>query len=318
MKGGNVLITGVNGFLGRHMARLLLEQNFTVWGIGRRRHSVIRHPNFYYTPCDLCDSQQIFQWMAQHEVQYIIHLAAETDIRRRPDNPLRLLEMNGLGTGRLLEAVRRNPDMKVKGILLAGSAYEEICKGENNDVEYGGALPCNWYGFSKWLASSLGQMYAQLYGLPVVIARTFNVIGPGAEAGVCPSLARQVAEMERGLRPNRLVVGNLELERDFIDVRDVATAYWSLLHSPFRPGEVYQVASGNVRKIREIVDILRRHAQCSFDVTVDEALMRPGDPKSLRGNNEALRKITGWRPQWPFEQSVLDVLNDMRNRMNGA
>lgn len=300
-----VLITGVNGFIGRHMARTLLQQQMTVWGIGRRRTSSISHPKFFYTSCDLADPDAIFTWMAQHDVHYIIHLAADTAGPCRTDNPLHILNVNGMGTMRLLEAVRRQ-SVPVKRIVLAGSAHEDVTSR-------------SLYGWSKWISSNIGQMYAQLYGLPIVIARTFNVIGPGATAGVTPSLARQVAEMEQGLRPPRLVVGNLDLARDFIDVRDVVAAYRALLGTEtVEPGEVYHVASGTSRTIREMVDLFRRHAQCLFEVTVDPALFRPGEPFTVRGENEKLRQATGWQPQWSFEQSVLDVLHDARQRVRSS
>lgn len=305
MTGEQVLVTGVNGFIGRHMAQYLLERHMTVWGMGRSRISALCHPKFFYTPCDLGDPDAIFSWMSQHDVQYIIHLSAETAIGRA-DSPFDAVNVNCMGTLRLLEAVRLKPDRHVKGILLAGSALED-------------GVPCSVYGWSKRLSTTIGQMYAQLYGLPVVIARTFNVIGPGATAGVAPSLARQLAEMEQGLRPLRLVVGNLELARDFIDVRDVVRAYWLLLTAAtFQPGEVFYVASGTARRIGDMVEVFRRHAQCPFEVTVDPALFRPGEPLAIRGDNGKLRQATGWQPQWTFEQSVLDVLNDARHRLHSS
>lgn len=316
MTGERVLITGVNGFIGRHMATYLLARQMTVLGIGRSRTAPIRHPQFFYKPCDLRDEAQVLEWMAQNDVHYIIHLAAETDVHRLADNPLRVLNTNCMGTMRLLEAVRLKPQMRVKGILIAGSAHEYATGGGKSGDEDTPTSPSSLYGWSKSMSTGMGKMYAQLFGLPVVIARTFNVIGPGAAAGVCPSLARQVAEMERGIRPPRLVVGNMDIERDFIDVRDVVAAYWALLkEAPFQPGEVYNVASGTSRRIGEMVEIFRRHALCPFEVTVDETLFRPGELLKVRGENEKLRKATGWRPQWPFEQSVMDVLTHARRSL---
>jgi len=311
--GCQVLITGVNGFVGWHMAAYLLSRRMTVLGIGRRPADLVCHPQFRYNTCDLRDRAQVCEWMAKHAVDYVIHLAAETDVQRWQDDPVSLLTTNCMGTLHLLEAIRLKQRERVKGILVVGSSHEYGMGAGGDLSEETPLAPNRPYGWSKLMTTSVAKMYAELYGLPIVIARTFNVIGPGASAGVCATLARQVAEIERGARPPRLAVGNQAIERDFVDVRDVVAAYWSLLTAArIRPGEVYNVASGTSRRIGAMVEIFRRHAQRPFEVVTDEALLRHGEPLTVRGENRKLREATAWLPKRSFEQSVLDVLAHAR------
>jgi GDP-4-dehydro-6-deoxy-D-mannose reductase len=161
--------------------------------------------------------------------------------------------------------------------------------------------------------TSIVQMYGQLYSMPALTARTFNLIGPGGSAGVCAELVRQVARMERGQLPPKLVMGNAEARRDFLDVRDAVKAYWSLLRMrPIQPGSIYNVCSGQAHSIAEIAAALKKHAAVPFEISADKTLLRQGEASVIRGDNSKLRRDTAWSPGFPLEQSIVDALNEQR------
>lgn len=313
--GLRVLITGVNGFVGRHMAAHLLARHVEVLGVGRRAVPVVRHQRFRYESCDLRDRARVSQLFDRFVVDYVVHLAAENNSQKSHDDPVGVFNTNCLGTLHLLEEVRNKQRDRLKGFLVVGSSHEYGVPQAGGDVTENSPLaPKNPYGWSKLLTTSVAKMYAELYDLPTIVARTFNLIGPGATEGVCPALARQVAEIERGTRPPTLVVGNQSVARDFVDVRDAVAAYWSLLRmTPIRPGDVYNVSSGTAHPVSLIVKLLQKHALRPFDVVTDETLFRQGEPLTVRGENRKLREATGWKPLKPFEGSVLDVLLHFRN-----
>ena len=146
----------------------------------------------------------------------------------------------------------------------------------------------------------------------VVRTRTFHHTGPGrGEAFAESSFARQLAEIEAGLRPPVIHVGNLEAVRDFTDVRDVVRAYWEKGSS----GEVYNVCSGRGRRIRELLDILLRLARVEVEVRVDPDRLRPSDVPVLVGDPARLHAATGWTPSIPIEKTLEDLLSDWRRRV---
>ena len=152
--------------------------------------------------------------------------------------------------------------------------------------------------------------------------RTFHHTGPGrGEAFAESSFARQIAEIEAGLRERVLLVGNLEAVRDYTDVRDVVRAYWALLdHAPaaVAAGGVFNVCSGRGRRIRDLLDSLLAHAKGEVEIRVDKERLRPSDVPAQVGDPARLRALTGWEPTIPLEESLLDLLEDWRARVHSA
>ena len=150
-------------------------------------------------------------------------------------------------------------------------------------------------------------------GVEVIVTRSFNHTGPRQSAAfAAPNMARQIALIEAGLAEPLIRDGNLDAQRDFTDVRDMARAYISLVHTGASP-TVYNVSSGIARVMRSVLDALVARARVKVDVQPDPALMRPSDTPVLLGDSTKLRHATGWRPEIPFEQTLDDLLNYWRS-----
>ncbi len=163
----------------------------------------------------------------------------------------------------------------------------------------------------------LGLQYHLSHGLHTVRVRPFNHIGPRqSERFVASAFAKQIAEVEAGLRPPVVKVGNLSAKRDFTDVRDVVRAYWLILNQG-EPGEVYNIGSGVPRSIRELLDILLGLSKVEISVEQDPSRLRPSDVPVSYCDFTKLRERTGWQPTIPFEESLRDVLNYWREKVGG-
>jgi len=162
----------------------------------------------------------------------------------------------------------------------------------------------------------LGYQYFRSYGLRVVRTRAFNHEGPRrGETFVTSNFARQVAEIEAGLKPPVVMVGNLEAERDYTDVRDVVQAYW-LAVTKALPGEVYNICSGRSYSIGAMLDLLLSLARVTVEVRTDPTRLRPSDVPVLLGDCLKFRAVTGWEPTIPFEQTMADLLDYWREKLS--
>jgi GDP-4-dehydro-6-deoxy-D-mannose reductase len=161
----------------------------------------------------------------------------------------------------------------------------------------------------------LGYQYFQSYGLKVIRTRTFNHTGPRrGEVFVTSNFAKQIAEIEKGIKPPILYVGNLQARRDFTDVRDVVRAYWLAVEKAV-PGEVYNIASGVSWTIEEMLQKLLALSSVPIEIRQDPARMRPSDVEILLGNYDKFHQRTGWKPEIPFEQTLRDLLDYWRARV---
>lgn len=308
-----VLLTGINGFVGQHMATYLFAKNMNVLGIGRSLHCLLQHPRLQYVTGDITNLFMMKQILQDHQVAYIIHLAGANEVKASYVDPMGIINTNSWGTLNILEAVRTSQNNSILGCLAVGTAYEYKLQ-DDPLTELSQLLPVSPYAWSKQLMTSFMQMYGRVYGIPTVVARTFNLVGPGHTAGVCAQLARQVAMMEKGLIPPKLVIGNMNVQRDFLDVRDAVAAFFSLLHTAGNtPGEIYNVCSGSAHSIRAIVSQLERYASIPFEVSSQESLLRRQEAPIILGDAAKLRGVSDWKPSIPWEQSLLDTLNYYRN-----
>ena len=173
--------------------------------------------------------------------------------------------------------------------------------------------PNNPYAVSKVAADAMALQYRLSHGLDVVVARPFNHCGPG-QAGrfVLPTFACQIAEIERGLREPVINVGNMAAQRDFTDVRDVVAGYMALLKLG-EPGEVYNVCSGTPRSIQSLFDLMLSMSTAKISARVDASKIRQVDTPISYGDNSQIRRVTGWQPSIPIEQTVQDILNEWRS-----
>jgi len=312
-----VLITGIAGFAGSHLAELALHEGAAVCGTllpGAPADNLAALRGRVETvPCDLTEPGAAGRVLAELRPARVFHLAGAsvvgTSWARRAD----VLRQNLEGTFQLLEGLRARP----VPCLLVSSAelYGVVPESAQPITEAQPVAPLSPYALSKACQELYAGYYVRAEGVPIVIARAFNHVGPRQGPGfVWSDIARQVAAILAGRQAPVLEVGTLTTRRDFTDVRDVVRAYWLALERG-TPGEVYNVASGRAVAIREVVDGFLALAGRPIEVRPVAARVRPIDLPLLLGDAGRLRALTGWKPEIPLEQSLADVLADWRGRV---
>lgn len=337
------LVTGALGFVGRHLTLSLMRAGLPVCGLGQVPASPLdgggpggftrvgpdpRLPgadlyrcdegDLAYVTLDLADATGLTALLDRLHPATVYHLAAQSSAAVSFTDPAGTLSVNILGTLNLLEAVRALPELERPALLVVGSAEEygphpEEAQPLREDAPLN---PISPYGVSKAAQTLLCRQYVHSHDLPVVITRSFSHTGPGQDARfVFPSFARQIAAAERGTGPAVIRVGNLEAVRDFLDVRDVVTAYRALLKEGIS-GEVYHVSSGRGISIRKGLEILLDMARRPVTVEDDPERLRPSDIPYLVGDNSKLRACTGWEPERDITASLRDLLEEARKEIS--
>jgi len=291
------LVTGADGFVGRYLCRALVDRDWDVAGVPGPDEP---------DGLDLHDGEATRQRLQREAPDCIFHLAAQTFVPTSIAAPLPTYETNVLGTARLLEAARamRKPFRFI--FISSAEVYGEHATADLPLRENAHAAPSNPYAASKAAAESIVFGETRSFGVDAVVTRAFNHIGPGqSERFVVPAFARDLARIARGGH-SPLVVGNLEPQRDFLDVRDVVDAYVALAQHGGR-GEVYNVCSGKAVAIKEILRRLILISRVGVEVREDPARMRPVDVPLTYGDNTKLREATGWEPKIALQRSLEDV-----------
>lgn len=306
------LVTGINGFAGTHLSNLLIQKNYEVFGIVKPAKDVKLDSHFFAV--DIQDFEGIKKVIAEITPDHIYHLAALTSPARSFQNPAETVTTNISGQLNILEAVKQLGLSETKVLVVSsaeiyGSANEEdLPLNEKAPIK-----PLSPYAVSKVAQDFLGYQYNKAHNIKTVIVRPFNNIGPHqAPIFVIPAFAKQIAEIEKGIKEPVLKVGNLESRRDFTDVRDVVRAY-ELLMQKGENGGAYNIGSGKSHKISEILEMLLSLSDKKIVVEKDSALMRPGDIPELRCDYDKLHKATGWKPEIDIEESLKDTLDYWRN-----
>ena len=298
-----VLITGATGFVGRHLASHC------------RRHGaeVVAHGS---GDADLLDAAAAGEAVRAARPDRVFHLAALASVADSWRRPRATIDGNIATTFNLLDAVRRHaPGARV---LAAGSGeiYGPVPGARQPIAEDEPVRPQNPYAVSKSAADMLAGFFADAHGLDVVRTRAFNHAGPGqSDRYVVAAFARQIAEAEaRGEETVEIATGDLRPRRDFTDVRDVVRAYrLALEHAP---AGAYNVCSGEVVAVADILDCLARHTPLEVRQRTDSARLRDTEVMEIRGSHERLTAATGWQPEIPFEVTLRDTLDDWRERMS--
>src|SRR3989344_456285 len=312
-----VLVTGITGFTGSHMAEYLLHNGHEVIGTVRgrsRQTEFIEHikSRIRLLECDLTDTSSVSQTMEEASPDIIFHLAAQSFVPTSWRAPQETINTNVLGTLNLLESIRRSKIDPVIQIAGSSEEYGLVLPDETPIKETNPLRPLSPYAVSKITQDMLGYQYQKSYGLRIVRTRAFNIIGPrSAEKIVIANFAKQIAEIEKGAQ-SLIYVGNLEAFRDFTDVRDIVRAY-VLAVEKCDYGEAYNVCSGKTWKISQVLDMLLSMSHKKIEIRQDPARMRPSDVEILLGDYSKLHRKTGWKPEIPFETTLSDVLNYWRN-----
>ena len=317
----NVLITGITGFAGSHLAEYVLASHpdVEVHGIvrWRSRRDNIAHlgDRIKLHEADLNDFVSLKKALAESRPERIFHLAAQSFVPSSWRLPAETFAVNAVGQVNLFEAVL---DLKLSPrIQIAGSSEEyghvrpdEVPMTEDNPLR-----PLSPYAVSKVAQDLLGYQYFMSYGLKAVRTRGFNHTGPRrGEVFVTSNFAKQIAEIENGKKPPVIHVGNLEAKRDFTDVRDMVRAYW-LACEKGKPGEVYNIGSGRTIAMKDMLDILLSLSPAKVKVVVDPARLRPSDVPILYSDCRKFVALTKWKPRIPLEKTLEDLLDYWRERV---
>lgn len=306
---GPSLVTGGTGFAGSHLIDHLLEQESHVaaWGhAGGREIPRTGSGAIDWMAVDLLDRDGVASAIAAARPARIFHCAGMADVHSAWQTSTPALRINALGTHYLLEGIRRAQlDIPV---LVVGSAL--VYEPSTGAIDEGHPLrPSSPYGVSK-LAQEMAALRAPW--CRVFLVRPFNHAGPRqADAYVTSSFARQIAEIEAGLREPVLRVGNLESRRDITDVRDTVRAYARVV-SAGRERLPYNVCSGQAYRMADLLQTLLGRARVAIEVQTDPARLRPSDNPVVLGSFSRLEQDTGWRPAIPIERTLGDLLDYWR------
>jgi GDP-4-dehydro-6-deoxy-D-mannose reductase len=298
------LITGINGFAGRHLHSLLAKKGRRVVGLGIEQTCDL--PGVQYEMVDITDCDSVAQALKRLAPDEIYHLAGVSFPAEADRTPRSALEINITGTISVIDAMKRFcPSGK---LLVVGSAKEYDINAEGLVSEESLPNPTNFYGISKYATELIGQQYCRQYGLDIRFTRSFNHTGPGqSNLFVCSDWARQIAMAECGLGPREVRTGDCDVEIDFSDVRDVADAY-RLIMEKGKKARVYNVCSGRTRKLSEILDYLVKKSSKRIAVVREKEKLREVKTyHRLAGDNARLRAETGWAPRYALEKTLDDV-----------
>ena len=309
------LITGVGGFVGRHLRQHLEEQGDRVSGLGRPADSGDMAAMRLFA-ADLSDRAAVERIVREVEPEAVYHLAAQSSPAESLSDPWATIGNNLLAQINLFEALLA-ANLRPR-VLVIGSS-DEYGRVDPADVptHEGVALrPLTPYAVSKVGQDMMGFQYFAQHGLPVVRVRPFNHTGPGHDARfVIPSLARQLAQIELGEREPILNVGNLNVERDFTDARDMVRAY-RLAVAAGVPGDVYNLGRGHSVRISDMVDELISLCRVPVQTRVDPALLRPTDIPRQEADTRKFTALTGWQPLIPWHTTLSDTLDYWRSRVS--
>jgi nucleoside-diphosphate-sugar epimerase len=303
MTPARILLTGADGFVGRHLAAAVRAAFPGAELVG---------PRF-----DVIDAAAVSRVVSRVRPDACVHLAAVSAVADARENPDLAWQVNLHGTLHLARAILAHaPDAC---FLFASSAdiYGGSFRSGGKLDESAAPAPLNTYGATKAAADlALGALAAE--GLRAIRVRPFNHTGPGQpNRFVVPAFAEQIARIEAGQQPPVMQVGDLTSARDFLDVRDVCAAYVACLQSAdsIPPGSIFNIASGVPRTIRVVLEELLAEAGVDVELETDPTRLRPSDIPTASGNAERAQQLLGWQPRISWQQTLRDVLADWRTRV---
>jgi GDP-4-dehydro-6-deoxy-D-mannose reductase len=316
LRGSRVLVTGVGGFVGEHLARALTAAGADVWGTGIEPDSTPAVAtqgavNAYRAGVDLTHADAAADLVAWARPDAIVHLAGQSSAARSFEIPEETFAANALGTWNLLHGIGRAAPRARTLIVGTSEVYGPQPDGTRVD-ESAPFRPVSPYALSKAAADAFAEVFARQREIDVIRTRSFGHAGPGQTPRfVVPAFAKQIAEIEAGKAEPILRVGNLDVTRDLLDVRDVTRAYVLLLERG-ASGAAYNVCRGEGVKLTEVARMLCERAKTRVRIEIDAARMRPADVPYLVGDPTAIERATGWSASIPLEKTLDDVLEEWR------
>ncbi len=308
------LVTGANGFAGRHLANLLEDGNNTVYGISRTipEDLVLKHPKVKYEQCNLTDHASVFNTLKSIEPDCIFHFAAESSVAYSRKSPVNILYNNIISQINIFEALREL-GLPTRIIVACSSEEYGLIKESNLPVNESCCFnPLSTYAVSKVSQDMLAYQYYKSYNMDTVRVRSFNLTGPGrSPIYAISSFAKQIADIEKNPIKNTILVGNLNVKRDFTDVRDAVKAYY-LIASRSKPGSVYNLCSGKAYSLKHLLDILISMSKVDIKIEIDDSKLRASDLPIMQGDNTKIQTEIGWIPERNIKETLKDLLDYWR------
>lgn len=309
------LIIGGGGFVGKYLASHL--HNDCKWDVSitKIEKEKIDCEFADVFNLDILDIDAVKAVIEKVMPDCIFHLAAQSSVYLAWKNPSLTIDVNIKGAVNVLDAVRSFDGYKPRILLIgSGEEYGHIKESETPVCEENVLRPGNIYAVTKVAQNFIGKIYADAYGMDIIMVRAFNHIGPEqAPNFVISDFCKQVAEIEK-VGKGVIKVGNLTAMRDFTDVRDVVRAY-SLLIQKGVGGELYNVGSGKAVSIDEILKLIIKISGADITVSVDESKLRPVDVKIIEADVSKLVLATGWKRNFELEETIFDTLNFWRKNV---
>ena len=300
-----ILITGASGFVGRHLTATLA----LAWP-----DATVFTPLF-----DVRDREAVASTVRQTAPDICIHLAAVSTVRGAEQDEAQAWEVNLHGTLNVARGILRHAADCQMLFISSADAYGGSFRTGAPLTEDAALAPMNTYAATKAAADlALGSLVER--GLRCLRVRPFNHTGPGqSEQFVVAAFARQVARIAAGVQAPVLKVGNIDVCRDFLDVRDVCAAYVACIDKAAAlPGAILNLASGTPRRVGDILAELQKIAGIDAELKIDRTRVRQGDVPSACGDSTRARTALGWAPRIPWEQTLRDVLDDWRERIRST
>lgn len=306
------LIIGGAGFVGAYLIRHLKDDLGQDVIVTKMPQEQIETEGIEVLDLNILEKDSIVTLLREVHPDYIFHLAAQSSVSVSWKNPQLTIDVNVKGGVNLLEALREL-DYKPRVLLIgSGEEYGHILPGETPILEGNVSRPGNIYAATKACQNMLGKIYADAYGLQVIMVRAFNHIGPNqAPLFVVADFCKQVAEIEAGKKEPVMRVGNLSAKRDFTDVRDVVRAYAMLVQNG-EAGETYNIGSGHAIAIEDILEMILSNSKANIQVEVDSTKLRPVDIPIIEANTAKVQAATGWKPEIALEQTICETLDYWR------
>lgn len=313
----NILVTGGSGSLGFHLLNLLPRNASKITAFHRPTEIPHRYlGDVRYIQGDLLEADEILKVIKELKPTEVYHIASQSNVGVSHRNPQITLNINIIGTLNLLEAIRKvSPETRV--LLLSssdvygpGTHHLDTLRTEEDPF-----IPMTPFATSKAAMEILGKQYITAWGMHISFVRPFNFTGPlHSRKFVLPSIAAQLINIEKYGAEPVIYTGNIDVSRDYVDMRDLARALVLVMKNS-ESGEIFNICSGQVRTVRELIETLISHCDSDIEICRDPSLERKTDQPMLVGSAEKLMKRTGWKPLIKIEDSLADLYHEMQQRL---
>jgi GDP-4-dehydro-6-deoxy-D-mannose reductase len=303
-------VTGVDGFIGSHLAEALLAAGDTVYGLSRssvteRGDGIVRFAG------DVASSELVARAVAEAQPDRVFHLAAQNNIQASFAAPNETMLANVQGSLNVFDAVRASAPSAVLVSVGSSAEYGRSAAGPDAITEELPLLPTSPYGVSKAAQGMLASVYASVHGLRVIHVRPFAIIGPRKTKDALSDFCRNVVALERG-ETDRFLVGPLGSVRDFVDVRDCVAAL-HLLSERGSAGGVFNLCNGRAARLADVVAALQRASRRPFEPVADPSRLRAADDSRLVGDPARLVAL-GYAPRFSLDDTIAATLDYWRSR----